>query len=64
MKHFLKFVAYLPVLLMAVAATLIVAHMWRVTEFGRHRVPIIKNRKEMTIAQDSPSPDLSKVSNK
>jgi hypothetical protein len=64
MKHFLKFLAYLPVILMAVAAILIVVHMVNVTEFGRHRVSIVKNRKEVIDHPGTPSPSLSEASNR
>jgi hypothetical protein len=47
-KKFLKFLGYLPVILMAIFAILIVLHMWRVTEEGRSKVAIKKNRIELS----------------
>jgi len=56
MKKLLKYLAYLPVVLAAVAATAVLLHMVRVTEESRARVHIKENRQKPTVWA-TPSPD-------
>jgi hypothetical protein len=56
MKKLLKYLAYLPVILVAMAATAVLSHMVRVTEERRARVHIKANRDKPTIWA-TPSPD-------
>jgi hypothetical protein len=56
MKKLLKYLAYLPVILAAVAATAVVLHMVRVTQENRAKVHIKENRQKPTVWA-TPSPD-------
>jgi|GEM_PF-4590368 hypothetical protein len=38
MKKLLKYLPYLPVILVGIGATVVVVHMWHVTEIGRAKV--------------------------
>ena len=44
MKKVIKGLGYLAVIVMGITATFVLAHMWRVEEYGRHRVSIRDNR--------------------
>jgi hypothetical protein len=56
MKRFIKFLGYLVVIVMGITATVVLGHMWRVEEYGRHRVAVRDNRLDSKpVGESSPS---------
>ena len=46
MKKLVKYLSYLPVILLGIGGTVIVVDMWNITKTGRKKPALVKNKEE------------------
>ena len=49
MKKLVKYLSYLPVILLGIGGTVIVVDMWNITEKGRKKPALVKNKPEPSV---------------